>query len=122
MDGLETGFIDYDRRHRGSKIETNKGAAIELLEKIKAWLVTLNEEILGAEMRCSIEVSVSEKLKADVRTTLERELIFAASHAVHHYALISIAAKMQDIKIGEDFGLAPATATFLRESAVRCAR
>jgi len=120
--GAESGCIDYDVRSRGSDIETDKHVALALMKDIKQWLSLLSQDHLDATLQCSTEVAVTQTLRASAGTTLARELIFAASHAVHHYALMAISAQMQHVKVEHGLGLAPSTATFLRDPETSCAR
>ncbi|MEH6452764.1 MAG: hypothetical protein V7782_06940 [Psychromonas sp.] len=41
-------------------------------------------------------------------------MVFISSHAIHHYAMIAQIAKAQQQTIPEYFGVAPATASFMR--------
>jgi len=43
--------------------------------------------------------------------------MFLLSHTVHHYALISVALKLQGIDPGEEFGIAPSTLRYLKSAA-----
>ncbi|GMR18768.1 MAG: hypothetical protein BMS9Abin33_1209 [Gammaproteobacteria bacterium] len=119
--GVASGCIDYDIRSRGSEIQTDKQAALELIKSIKQWLPLLSQDDLNTTLQCRTEVAVKQTLCSSAGTTLARELIFAASHAVHHYAVMAIAAQMQQVEVERGFGLAPATATFLRDSGAPCA-
>ena len=60
-------------------------------------------------------MTLEETESTVIPTTEIRELVFVGSHAVHHYALISIIAQLQGIETEENLGIAPATASFLRE-------
>jgi hypothetical protein len=113
--GLDTGIIDYDLRLRGSKIEENPQLAIEKLDELAHWIKNLSNDELNRSISLSTEVSTSCKEVCVVQTSVARELIFAGSHAVHHYAMIAQITFAQSAKTNTTFGLAPATATFLRE-------
>jgi len=108
--------IDYDQRHRGSEIETSPASALEQLLTIKTWVESLINSDFEKIIKMKTEVSVLEKRVSESMTTLGRELIFCASHAVHHFAIIAIAAKMKNVELENGFGLAPATVTYLRET------
>ena len=66
------------------------------------------------------EVSLSETESVCISSSFIRELIFTSSHTVHHYALISVLAKLQGAKIQSGVGVAPATASFIRDSSHEC--
>ncbi|WP_077339067.1 hypothetical protein [Pseudocolwellia agarivorans] len=113
--GMETDLIDYDLRLRGSKVEENPQLAINKLDEIAAWMKSLTSSDLNRTIPLSTEVSTSNKEVQVVQTSVARELIFAGSHAVHHYAMITQITFAQTTTANTAFGIAPATATYLRE-------
>lgn len=120
MDGLQSAMVDYDKRSRGGCIETDCEAALWLISKIESFLLSLTAMQLSSPIQLSTEVCVEEKQVEVVETTLARELIFAGSHAVHHFAMIDQISKTQKMTTPDKFGIAPATATFMRDT--QCAR
>jgi hypothetical protein len=50
-----------------------------------------------------------------VASTIGRELVSVASHAVHHFALLHSHCVQNGIPIGENFGRAPATVAHERD-------
>ena len=50
----------------------------------------------------------------EVESSLGRELVFVASHAVHHYALLAAHLRQLGLPVPEGFGLAPATVAHAR--------
>lgn len=112
--GVNNELIDYDIRLRGSDVELSPTLAIEKLQQIAEWVKSQTEEMLNKHIMLSTEVSVTNKLIQQVPTSVARELVFAGSHAVHHYAMIAQISLAQKNAQPQLFGLAPATATFLR--------
>lgn len=117
--GLDKPFIDYDKRERGGEVETSSVIALKEVKKIKAFLLSLSQAQLKQQIILSTEVSITEKQIELVETTVARELVFSGSHAIHHFAMIDQIAKAQQLDVPEQFGIAPATATFLRSE--KCA-
>jgi len=115
---LDTGIVNYDLRHRGNPVERNRRSGLAELQAVKDWLPGVASEQLSRPVAVQTEISVSDAHSVRVESSLVRELVFAASHAVHHYAVITMLARQQGVTPADDFGLAPATATFLR-TAVR---
>ena len=113
--GASTGLIDYDVRSRGEEVESNRLIAIEMLSEIANWINSLSVEDLNNQISISTEVSISKKETHSFSSSLGRELIFAASHAIHHYAIITQISTQLKTKTPEGFGIAPATSSFLRE-------
>ncbi|MEM5510570.1 hypothetical protein WNY79_10335 [Pseudoalteromonas sp. AS84] len=115
MTGFDINNIDYDSRLRGSNIESNPCEAIKKIAEIASWIEQLSTDDFNKPLLLSSEVSIKSKNVQTVTTSLARELIFVGSHAVHHYAMISQITFAQKASFDQSFGLAPSTATFLRE-------
>lgn len=115
ISGLSKGYIDYDVRRRGDKLELELQLALDKLTQIAQWLQSLATTDLNQPLALSTEVSVQEKKVQSVPTSLARELVFVGSHAVHHYAMIAQIALQQKMDLPASFGIAPATATYLRQ-------
>jgi uncharacterized damage-inducible protein DinB len=116
MSGVDNKLIDYDKRVRGSEIELSPVLAINKLNRVSDWIKSLTEEQLNQLITLKTEVSVTCKNVQKVQTSIGRELVFVSSHAVHHYAMIAQISFAQKSLLTPSFGLAPATATFLRET------
>lgn len=121
MLGHESGLVDYDLRNRKSNIESDHKHALLQLQAIKKWILSLDDNTLKNNINIKTEVSVHKKHSVLVASNFARELIFVTSHAVHHFSIISIAMQLQDLSIDECFGIAPATATHLRNTEDSCA-
>lgn len=117
MQGAEKGHVDYNIRHRHNNVEQFPDTAIASLENIVNWLNDIPTESLNNVLAVTTEVDVSCTHSTTCQSTLERELVFASSHAIHHYALIRIICSMQNKTIPEFFGYAPATITHINKSA-----
>lgn len=116
MTGFDTKKVDYDYRLRGGDIESCPNAAINKIAEIALWIGQLSSHDFDEPLLLSSEVSIKSKNVQTVNTSLARELIFVSSHAVHHYAMISQISFAQKAKFDKSFGLAPSTATFLRNN------
>ena len=112
--GYVNGAINYDQRERGSEIETHKSLALQRLNEIIEWISNLDETSLKRQLQVKTEVALSEPLVSNVTSTLARELVFSASHAIHHYSTIATSILMQDLEVDKEFGIAPATASYFR--------
>jgi len=113
--GIEKNLINYDIRSRGSQIETSPEAAIKEIDEISHWIKQLSDDKLYKAVTLTTEISITNKNVQIVQTSIARELIFASSHAVHHFAMITQISIAQKKALPVSFGLAPATATFLRQ-------
>jgi uncharacterized damage-inducible protein DinB len=119
MAGLSKGAVDYNVRDRDGAIERDPAAATADLDAVEAWLQGVDQGDLDQRLQLSTEVSVSHCAVAVVSTTLGRELVFVASHAIHHYAMIRQIALHQDHPLDAAFGMAPATASHHRRQQAR---
>ncbi|MGO2356354.1 MAG: hypothetical protein ACTH58_16655 [Marinomonas foliarum] len=106
--------IDYNQRRRGHRVETSRSVALVEIDELTNWLTGLSEKELKKNVNVLTEVSVLHTQACLMSSTLEREITFAALHANHHFAMVKIAANLMNKPIDDDFGIAPATATFLR--------
>lgn len=115
-------LIDYDCRRRGSLIESSCVRGIEALRKVLSWLDALDPmHVARRTVLVKSEVSLQKSASVTLESSLMRELVFVGSHTVHHYALIKVIANDQGLHVATGFGIAPATASFLRNE-VECAQ
>ena len=114
LDSVLTGApIDYDQRNRNTPDETMRSAAIG---RIHACCRELGSLGAGSDDR---PVTVRMMMAADgtnatMKTTLGRELAFAAHHAQHHLAMIAAIAREQGATVPCGLGKAPSTLNFER--------
>jgi hypothetical protein len=119
LKGIHTGVIDYDRRQRGTDIETRRLLAVEATRSYDQRLGRL--VCVAFDTPLCLVTTVSSAMPAvQVQTSVGRELAFVLSHTVHHNALIAVIASMMGIAVPERFGYAPSTIAHLENSA--CAR
>lgn len=115
MAGMTQPPVDYNQRRRGSSVETCRQQAMDEIVQLQQWLSRLSEKQISAPLSIISEVCLQETHSDCLASTVHRELIFVASHCVHHMALIGVAIKLQDLDVPKYFGLAPATATYARQ-------
>lgn len=108
-------IIDYDIRLRGIPLESNRRDAIITLNTIRQWLTQLTPDDMNRSVSISTEVAISEQHSAIFQTSFGRELFFASNHTIHHLALMVTLAKVLGWRGINEYGVAPATATYLRE-------
>jgi uncharacterized damage-inducible protein DinB len=112
------GEINYNKRNRHSDVEQFPKSAIAECESIRAWLhETCSSELLNQRVQVITDIDINHTNSTSCESTLERELVFVASHAIHHYALIRIIRNMQGKALPEFFGFAPATVAYITCSA-----
>ena len=119
-EGLKTGIIDYTLRHRNTAMESDPDVAQATTERLIAWVGNLSND--NPSLKVINEISVSEEESLATETNLERELIYLINHTLHHVAYASLLANVHDVKTPNHLGIAPSTATYMREEQAACAR
>jgi len=120
--GLNTDEVDYDHRERNACAESQPGFALALTRQMRDRLEQLPLDTLDAPVKARCEVSYAHGNSPVTGSTIGRELVYAIAHAIHHYALISVMARLMDVKLPERFGVAPSTVAHKNASGVmeRC--
>ena len=107
-DGYEAGIVNYEKRKRDRKIETEKTFATALLKKIYEGLDKENKPLI---MEAVYDEDSNELLLFD--TNYYREVAYNLEHTIHHMALIKVGIQeVSDIEIPEGFGVASSTIKF----------
>jgi uncharacterized damage-inducible protein DinB len=114
LNGFDTGLIDYDHRERDPRVERDPAFALELTRALRADLNRLHPELLDAPIVARCEVSYRRGDAPVAQSSLGRELMYAIAHGIHHFALISVMATLQDVSLPDGFGMAPSTLAHLR--------
>ncbi len=117
LDGIETRHVNYNKRNRYNEVEQTPQYAIEAFEKITKRLENIESSELDLQLSVTSEIDVQKSHSTTCSSTVERELVFVSSHAIHHYALVKVMCAMQNKDIPKYFGYAPATITNINQSA-----
>jgi hypothetical protein len=108
LTGTRTGLCAYDRRHRGTAIETSRAAAVGAILDITGELLTLDAATLGAEVYVETQLDPSGSMVI-TRSSVCREVVFLVSHTIHHNAIVGQMMQARGMEVASRFGLAPAT-------------
>jgi L-rhamnose isomerase len=111
--GYEEGIINYEKRKRDQRIETDKLFAVDLLKKIYRQLDKPNKEIiLQAEDYCETAQIVN------IPSNYYREIAYNLEHTIHHMALIRVGInEVSQVELPEAFGVAYSTIKFRQQCA-----
>jgi hypothetical protein len=118
LSSFKTGRINYVLRQRSPLVETNRRLAVAEIEKIIVRLSPLTADDLRRDVRV-----IAEELPASLvagrwsRSSVERELQALLGHTIHHYAMVALALRLQDVEPGAEFGVAPSTLAYWRRTA-----
>lgn len=119
VDGWATRTLEYDRRARGTPVETDSRAAAAEGARLARGLRELRDHPVGAPLEVVLIVRPGEPAQR-VGSTLGRELAFALSHTIHHQATIRGVMTLRGHELSGPFGLAPAT--IAHQGTAPCAR
>lgn len=103
--------IDYDHRDRETPIEQDPKAALDAIAQLTETIRNYNASALNDAVRIEVMLSGAGDC-AELRSTLARELAFAAHHAVHHAAMLKAIALEFGFQTPETFGVAPSTLNY----------
>lgn len=101
--------VDYDHRARDPRVEQDAGFALGLTRQLRDALAAVRPAELSREASARCEVSYLAGDSPVTRSSLARELVYVIAHAIHHYALISVMARLLAVELPVRFGVAPST-------------
>jgi uncharacterized damage-inducible protein DinB len=113
LTGLPGGAVDYDRRERGTVIETDRLAAMATTRRLQHDLARVDWDGLPGAVRLTV-LPFPDRPPVELLTTPDRELAFVLSHTIHHNALIAVIAAAVGAAVPPGFGYAPATVAYQR--------
>jgi hypothetical protein len=98
----ESGIVNYDKRQRNIKIQTDTNFAITQIIAIKSNLNKENKNLVLQQKIDGYQISAE--------SNYYRELLYNFEHCIHHQALIKVAIiQSSTIEIDENFGVARST-------------
>jgi uncharacterized damage-inducible protein DinB len=109
MRGLAGDEINYDHRERDRRIESDPEFALMLTREMRRRLEMLAPDALRFPVSARCEVSYAHGHAPRTLSTVGRELVYVIAHAIHHFALISVMARLMNVPLPEHFGVAPST-------------
>jgi hypothetical protein len=106
----ESGLVNYDKRERNLKIQTDTAFAIEKIVNVQDNLLKENKKI---ELQQTIDGG-----EIRIESNYFRELLYNLEHCIHHQALIKVAVlQCENINVNEDFGVARSTIEYRNQCA-----
>jgi uncharacterized damage-inducible protein DinB len=100
--------LSYDRRHRGTAVESDPAEALRQILELKRALDAWSTRSLDEPVRVTSMISPA----GDAVTgwsTLARELAFVVSHTIHHQAIVGVLLSIHGHSVPERFGHSPST-------------
>jgi len=111
--GVAIGALNYDRRQRGTSVETSRIAALQAIRRLEQLATGFDDSVLMRPVRVITMLDADGATLAG-QSSVARELAFVISHTIHHGALIDAMCRMLGVTLPERIGIAPATMAFLR--------
>ena len=106
----ESGEVNYDKRNRDYRIQTDTIFALQCITEIKNQLEKEDKTLVLQQ------IVDGEELRID--SNYFRELLYNLEHCIHHQALIKVAIlQMNHIQIDENFGVARSTIEYKKQCA-----
>jgi hypothetical protein len=106
---LEPGVVDYDARPRDMALQQSPAIARQRLHQLLLTLQAPEAASIDAEVQVQGRCGLLGEHGFEVGSTLGRELAFVATHAVHHYAMLTQHCRDHALEVSPHFGKAPAT-------------
>lgn len=111
--GYREGIVNYEKRKRDSKIESDRSFAAQLLNEIYQQLDKPNKELL-----LEAEDYGDSPMVVALPTNYYREIAYNLEHTIHHMALIRVGvSEVSSICLSNDFGVAYSTIKFRQQCA-----
>jgi uncharacterized damage-inducible protein DinB len=101
-------MLSYDRRQRGTAIETDPMEALSQILQLKTGLDAWGTRSLDQPIRVMSMLSETGDTVTSW-STLARELAFVVSHTIHHQAIIGVLLALRGQTVPERFGHSPST-------------
>lgn len=106
----ESGLVNYDKRDRNLRIQTDTDFAIENINIVKDNLLKENKKIELQQIIDGDEIRIE--------SNYFRELLYNLEHCIHHQALIKVAVlQCEYVKVNDDFGVARSTIEYRNQCA-----
>ena len=100
--------LSYDRRERGTAVETDLSVALRAIWRLKTALEEIDDSRLAQPVQVTTTIGPSGAT-ATGWSSMGRELAFVVVHTVHHQALVAVLLAVQGLQPPAWFGYAPST-------------
>ena len=120
LSAVKTGHLDYDRRQRGTPVETLRFSAMQLIDDLIESLHELPRFVFIRPITVSVSMS-SDDEPVSVLSSVGREMAYVLAHTIHHNAILGAMVKTLGGEVPERFGYAPSTIKNIKTMERRCA-
>jgi DinB family len=109
LEAAAAGDLNYDHRERGTLVENDRFAALNVTRELRTGYEKLNSDFLARHLNVTCKTSYTTSGSQVSPSTVGREVMYTVAHAVHHYALIGVMAGVMGLSLPASFGVAPST-------------
>jgi len=117
LDAAMAGDLNYDHRERGTLVENDRFAALNVTRELREGYERLDPLFLSRPLAVTCKTSYSTSGSQASPSTIGREIMYSVAHAVHHYALIGVMGGIMGLQLPASFGVAPSTLKHQAETA-----
>ena len=100
-------------------MEKERVRAMEESVRLKEALSSISDDMMPSLVDVKCKVHYDMDRSQEVSSTYARETMYVVAHGVHHFALISVMAKVMNFPLPSEFGVAPSTLQHRSLEAVR---
>mgnify|MGYP002622733379 CR=1 FL=1 len=119
LKGIESGYMSFDDRRRGTAVETDRSSALSLMSELERRINTLSPFDANQVLELKA-LPAAGGSSINVKSSIGREVIFVLSHTTHHNAIIAAMAKILGVATSERFGVAASTIVYREQ--MKCAQ
>lgn len=117
--GATQGYVDYNQRQRDLPLEADVALAVQAVERLSDAL----DDLRDGPVQVRVDACQEEQAAEWVSSSMARELAFADSHAVHHFAVMRFLLQAMGQALPADFGVAASTLAYrLRQQGAAAGR
>lgn len=111
VNSAQTGRLNYDRRQRDLRLETDTDEAIQRIDSLDRAIHRLD---LNQPLQLEADLSTSGDASVQIPSSFARELHHNIEHAIHHMALIQVAIRdsFPFVELPAHFGVAYSTVQY----------
>lgn len=108
LSATRSGVCQYDRRRRGTDVETSRTAATTRIMELASSLVCLDALVLDDPVLVESQIEPGGAMIL-TRSSVCRELAFVISHTIHHNAQVGQLLQSHGVAVDRRYGVAPST-------------
>ena len=110
--GVKPQLVDYDARAHDREIERDPAAMLKRFSSLIDAMHNWNQSTLDTPVTVGLKGGINGQYDFHTTSSIGRELLFLAGHAIHHFAIIQTDCISHGLALHSNFGKAPATVNY----------